>query len=133
MGIALVNSVFQNGRQYGRYIQNGYSANTKVDDFQIFFLELCLLCTQNSIINLVFQNGGQHTSIFTELGHMIHKRVHGAQSQHKLVRSDLNIAANMTGNMAANIDLYLKGPMMVATIGIGKDIGLYSLLPVVYV
>ena len=40
----------------------------------------------------------------------------GAKSQHKLVRSDLNMATNM----AAIIDLhvYLKGPIMAATVGI---------------
>ena len=90
----------------------------KLMDFKIFFFELCLLCTQNNIVKLVFQNGrqyGRHTSIFTELGLMIRRRAYSANSQHKLVRSDLTMAANM----AANIDLYLKGPIMAATVGIG--------------
>ena len=37
-----------------------------------------------------------------------------AKSQHKLVRFDLN----MPTNMAAIIDLYPKGPIMAATVGI---------------
>ena len=51
----------------------------------------------------------------------LHKRAHSPRPQHKLVISDLNMAANMAANMAVNFDLYFKGPIMAATVGIGEQ------------
>ena len=51
--------IFQNGRQYGRYIQNGDLPKVKVDGFQKFF-QLHPLNVGIALIKSVFQNGHQY-------------------------------------------------------------------------
>ena len=60
VGIALFNPVFQNGRQYGCYIQNGDLPNVQIDGFKNFFFQLHPLNVGTALVNSVFQNDRQY-------------------------------------------------------------------------